>query len=219
MTTTEIFEPPQIKRLPKNKAGYRVPWFVSYVDGEPDFRIVRSHGIDTAHLQRLCWICGTSMSAYKTFVVGPMCVVNRVSSEPPMHHACAIYSVQACPFLTRSEHAPARDRHPRRRAHRRRDGRPQPCATAVWTTKKYTVEVVPASYRNGDAHPGGVLFNIGEPHKIEWKAEGRDATREEVMHSLETGLPLLLEAAERDGPRGVENLNLMVQEALCLVPA
>jgi hypothetical protein len=37
------------------------------------------------------------------------------------------------------------------------------------------------------------LFRIGEPTSVAWYAEGRPATRKEVLVSIDSGLPLLQE--------------------------
>lgn len=205
--------PQQIAKLPVNKAGYRVPWFAAQTGpGEWDFRVIRARGVELAHGSRLCWICGGPMSAFKTFVIGPMCVVNRVSSEPPMHRDCALYSVVACPFLTRP--------NMRRRTTGLDDSldapgymvERNPGAQAVWTTKKYTTKRA--------SHGGsGLLFEIGEPTDIRWVREGRTATREEIMESMESGYPILLEMAERDGPMAVRDMQAQWEVALELVPS
>lgn len=207
--------PARIARLPMNKQGYRVPWFVHQTGPQEwDFRVIRSRGLSLAHGRRLCWICGQSMSAFKSFLVGPMCVVNRISAEPPMHRDCALYSVEACPFMTRPT---MRRRTTGMDEHFAAAGvmiERNPGVVALWTTKKYTVEDVPDDL-GGEP---GALFNIGEPDSISWHAEGRLATRAEVLASIESGYPLLLEAAGKDGPRGLANLEVMREMAMLLVP-
>ena len=64
-----------------------------------------------------------------------------------------------------------------------------PGATAVWIETKQT--------RPFKA-PGGYLFKLGDPESVEWYANGRLATRAEVQHSIETGLPLLMEAVAKE---------------------
>ncbi len=46
---------------------------------------------------------------------------------------------------------------------------------------------------------------MGEPESVEWYAEGRAATRAEVMASIESGLPNL-EALARQEKGGIEAL-------------
>ena len=59
-----------------------------------------------------------------------------------------------------------------------------PGCTALVTTKYYSVFRAPGSAT-------GWLIDIGKFVRVEWFAEGRPATRAEVEHSIETGLPLL----------------------------
>ena len=92
--------PVRIARLPRHR-GYPVPWFVAVIDGVPDFRIVGTNKIALAHTRQLCWICGERIGSFLAFTVGPMCAVNRISSEPPSHRECAEFAAVACPFLAR----------------------------------------------------------------------------------------------------------------------
>lgn len=218
MPKPDLYEPPAIKRLPFNKAGYRVPWFVAVIDGEPDFRVVRPGGVSMAHVYRLCWICGGGLSARKSFVIGPMCVVNRVSAEPPMHRDCARYSVAACPFLTvphmrRRDTSDVADRVAPAGVMIERN----PGVAAIWTTKHYSV------FRAEQGHDG-YLFGVGEPESVEWFAEGRHASREEVMLALDSGFPALrdaclLEPTKVQQAKALEHLNQELNVALTLLPA
>ena len=81
--------PPQMARLPIAR-GYPVPWFVAWVDGRPEFRAVRPGQVEHALKHRLCWVCGTSLGRFKTFVIGPMCGINRTTAEPPCHPGHAL---------------------------------------------------------------------------------------------------------------------------------
>lgn len=65
---------------------------------------------------------------------------------------------------------------------------------------------------------GGLLFNIGEPIEIRWYREGRTATREEIVESLESGLPILREESEKE-EGGVEMLEQQYAAAMVLLPA
>jgi hypothetical protein len=196
--------------LPRDRHGRVVPWFVAFIDGQPDHRIIRPGGVHAAVLLSTCWLCGQQMSAYKAFVIGPMCAINRVSAEPPSHRDCAEYSARACPFLTRPN------------MRRRDSGMPEstvnpagvmiarnPGVTPVWTTKRHDVE----QYRDG------FLFRIGDPKHVEWLAEGRLATRWEIDQSIDSGLPILQAEAEAEGPRAVAALERMVARARTLLPA
>lgn len=201
--------PQRMEKLQRTKVGYIVPWFVQLVDGEPDFRIMDGQKLMDAIRFKKCWICGDSMGKFGTFVVGPMCAVNRTSSEPPSHYACAEFAAKACPFLTRPEMI------------RRETGLPEetgvagemikrnPGVTLLWTS----VDWYPWRADNG------VLFDIGSPQDTTWYAKGKYATRQEVTESIESGLPILMEMAEKEGPEAVKELDRRKAMAMALVPA
>lgn len=186
----ELQAPPyRIAKLPVFR-GFPVPWFVSWLEnGEPEFRAMDGRKLKQAIAEDLCWVCGEKLGQYKTFVVGPMCAVNRVSAEPPSHLECAHYSACNCPFLSkpqmvrRENDLPETVEDPPGIMIRRNPG-----VTLLWTTKSYQLEV--------DAR-GGVLFRISEPSGVAWYREGRPATRAEVEHSTMTGLPVLQELCQR----------------------
>src|SRR5262249_41454815 len=92
--------PHRIKALPVDRRGYPVPWFVPWEDGEPLFPVADPVKLAMAILHSKCSMCGQTLGAFKCFVIGPMCVVNRVSAEPPCHRDCAEFAVKTCPFMT-----------------------------------------------------------------------------------------------------------------------
>jgi hypothetical protein len=92
--------PPRMRALPISDKGYPVPAFVEWIDGKPDFRVMRADFRLKCVRNNLCWQCGERLSNRLAFVIGPMCAVNRVSSEPPSHRDCALFAASACPFLT-----------------------------------------------------------------------------------------------------------------------
>lgn len=186
--------PARIARLPRNKVGYPIPWFVAeQPDGTFDFRVADGNKQVLATRERLCWVCGQRLGAYVSFPIGPMCAVNRISGEPPTHRDCAEYSAKVCPFLAVPQM-------------RRRDRgdltwvpaagemiERNPGAVLVWTTRQFKPFRPPAGLGND-----GLLYQLGEPTSIEWFREGRAATRDEVIEAMDSGLPNLLEACERD---------------------
>jgi hypothetical protein len=200
--------PERIGRLPVDR-GYPVPWFVEWIDGKPEFRIADGRKLRDAVRFDLCWICGEHRGRNVSFVIGPMCAVNRVSAEPPAHRDCAIYSAQRCPFLAnpamrrRERHLPEDAAVPAGISIPRNPG-----VALVWSTRDY--RIVPAD--------GGVLFHLGDPLETLWFAHGRPATRDEVMGSIDTGLPILRDMAEQDGAAAVRQLDEQLRTALMLVP-
>lgn len=207
---SDVELPQRMRGLPVNKAGYVVPWFVAWVNGEPDFRVIRAGGISDALRFRQCWLCGHRLGKYATFVVGPMCAVNRVSAEPPSHKDCSEYAVKVCPFLTRPNMVRRENNLPE--GHAMPAGHMiarNPGATVVWTSSTWS------AFRAGD----GVLFDIGDPNNVAWYREGRKATRDEVLESMTSGLPLLAKMAGEEGPHAVAELDRQYQRALTYVPA
>jgi hypothetical protein len=178
--------PARVQQLPIAR-GYPVPWFVEWVDGVPDFRVMNRARWRRAIEERRCWICGGPLGVHLAFVLGPMCGINRTTTEPPCHAACAEWAARACPFLSRP-HAHRRDLPPEQ-VNANQPGLPllrNPGVTLIWYTRVYSLFP--------DGH-GNQLIEIGPADRVKWYAEGRPATREEVQHSIETGYPALLEVA------------------------
>lgn len=208
--------PPSIARLPRNKVGYPIPWFVATLDdGSRDFRIAGGEQAYLARTLKLCWICGGALGAYGAFTIGPMCAVNRVSAEPPAHRACAIYSAMVCPFLS----VPS--------MRRREAGKPDdlveaagvslrrnPGVALVWVSRRW-------QHFQPDRGAPGWLCDVGDPTETLWYCEGRAATRDEVLASIRSGLPLLEEVADGDARPAAARKYLaeQVEAALKLVPA
>lgn len=213
--------PQRMRSLPFDRRGFPVPWFVQWFDhgkpsgsglGEPDFRVVDTRNLGMAIKHKRCWLCGQSLGTFKCFVIGPMCAVNRINSEPPSHYDCAEFAMSACPFLSR----PTMRRNEKGIPAGTVDaagfplGR-NPGVMCLWTTK---------SYRPFSAEIGkpGILFELGEPTNVEWFTQGRLARSAEVQHALATGLPALREMAERDGPDGVAELARCIARVESLLP-
>jgi hypothetical protein len=200
--------PDKLRRLPIDERGFPVPKFVPWIDGKPEFR-----GMDGQHLaicikMKRCWMCGQPLGVHMTFVIGPMCAVNRNTSEPPCHHSCAEYAAKACPFLTQ----------PRMRRNEKNlpEGdvagiaiKRNPGVAVLWTTRSYKV------VKEGK----GVLFRIGDPEEVEYYTEGRQSTRAEITASIQSGMPTLWNYAREDGVTALIELQKMYDEAMKLVPA
>ena len=71
---------------------------------------------------------------------------------------------------------------------------------------------------HGDGQ-GGLLFDIGDPKEALWFARGREATRDEVLASINSGLPILRGMAGEEGEDAVAELERMHARALEYVPA
>lgn len=218
--------PDRLRRLPVDARGYPVPVFVQWYQlrpgadpeagepgvGYPDFRVTDSRVLERCLHLKECWICGTPLGRYHTFVAGAMCAVNRTSAEPPQHHDCATWSARACPFLSRP--------HAKRRpvADDRGTSKPagimlerNPGVTVVWTSRRDKPFKVP------ERHGGGILWHMGPPEHVEWWARGRSATRAEVMESIDTGIPALAEIAAKQAG-GLEALERQLHAAYVLLP-
>jgi hypothetical protein len=154
--------------------------------------------------EKLCWVCGQRLGAHLAFTVGPMCLVTHTTSEPPAHFVCATWSARNCPFLSRPQMV------------RRENDLPQeaidppgcgiarnPGATAVYTVRDYKI------FDDGNGRP--LIEMASEWESCDWYREGRKATVEEVMESTRTGLPFLLEMAEKQGLEAVAELEKQVR--------
>lgn len=218
--------PDSVRRLRVDQRGYPIPFFVDYLpDGTPEFRAADVRKLIRCIRESLCWVCGEKLHRSRlgfkstiAFAIGPMCAVNRISAEPPSHPDCAEWSARNCPFLARP--------HMKRRedalinSTTLEDGRGHaihrnPGVTLVWYTDGFSIEQTPK----------GPLFKVKPlTSPATWWAEGRRATRAEIMHSIDTGLPLLLEAAEKEETverrsLAIIEINKALDRALKLVPA
>lgn len=213
--------PERLARRPRDHRGFVVPFFVAWLDeqgrpvaepnGTPDFRVVEPRRMALCVNKKLCWLCGEPMGVHMGFVLGPMCTINKVISEPPSHVTCAEYAMKACPFLSR----------PRMRRNEvdmpanyvEAAGLPaerNPGTMALWITRSYR----PFQVGKGNA---GVLFEVGPFERVSWWREGRHATRAEVSVALADGYALLKGTAEKE-PGGLEALDKMMPAALRTVP-
>jgi hypothetical protein len=202
--------PERMRSLPISDEGYPVPYFVPWINGKPEFRGMDGEKMGICVRLKRCWLCGKPLGVHMTFPIGPMCIVNRNISEPPSHHSCCLYGVRACPFLTQPRMK--RNEKDKPEGHIAGIGLTRnPGVSCLWTTRSYKVHRAPN---------GGPLFRIGDPETIEYFAEGRTATREEIMASMESGLPLLMKEAVREGADAVAALTGMYAKAVReLVPA
>jgi hypothetical protein len=211
--------PRRMRHLPIADNGYVVPWFVTRADdGSYDFRAADMRKFQRAIKQKLCWLCGQSLGRNLAFTIGPMCVVNRVTSEPPSHLDCAEYAVKVCPFLSQ----PRMRRNAKGVAERLDSGEMiqpagehldrNPGAVAIYVTSTYS----PFPVGKGK---GGFLIHLGEPKHIAFYREGRPATRAEVLESIDSGMPILRKMAIEEGEAANKALDLKYRQAMPLLPA
>ena len=203
--------PNRMARRPVNARGFPVPWFVAKINGEWDFRVIAPGAVVGRYLPRsgACWLCGEPLGRYLAFVIGPMCAINRISSEPPSHRECAVYAVKACPFLSkpnmrRNEKEVPAGQNP---AGIHLDHNPG--VSLIWICRSY--------------HPmkivGGTLFEIGPPSETHFYREGRPAKRAEILDAIDKGLPYLREVASiRELARNRTN-DQHIERAMKLLPA
>ena len=202
--------PAAIKALPRDERGYPVPWFVAWIDGKPEFRVADGEKWAMAVKQKLCWVCGQDIAGSHVFTIGPMCAVNRTTAEPPTHRECAIFSVKACPFLSMPK------------AKRREANMPDAACDAAGFAIKRNPGVTCLWYCHGyelfSDGRGGALFRLPNPSKVEWWTEGRNATRDEIMESINSGLPILERMAESESESSVRQLQTCVADAMKFIP-
>lgn len=213
--------PDRIARLPRDHRGFPVPWFVQWFKdgepsdfgaGQPDFRVIDTRKLAKALKQPHCWVCGEQMGVHRVFLIGPMCAINRVISEPPSHRECAEFAARACPFLANPRMRRNEKDLPEGKEAAGFGLKRNPQAICLWETR---------DYRPFRAHAGneGVLFKLGTPTRVDWYSHGRPATRAEVMESIDSGFPTLQELAVADGPDAVVALGAYRERALLLLPA
>jgi ferredoxin len=205
--------PLRIAALPCDRRGYPVPRFVHWLDGVPDFRVLDPTFMAAAVRQRLCWICGQPLGRKMVFSIGPMCIVNGISAEPPSHRECAEYAARVCPFLA----IPLTHRTESKRPHVKGPGimlTHNPGVTALWVTRSY--KPFRPSIGNGRAP----LFQMGEPIDMTWYREGAPATHDQVIAAMRLGIPALIAAAKADrDPRGaMMDLRIAVRAAAKWTP-
>lgn len=208
--------PRRMQKLHIEERGYPTPWFVQWIEGKPDFRVMDAAKRVRAVNEKLCWLCGEPLGVNLAFLIGPMCAINLVSAEPPSHRDCAEFAVKACPFLAMPKMV------------RRESGLPEnysdqvggvmikrnPGVILLWITKGYRVV----------KDDEGFVLRLGAPTEVAWYREGRFATRAEVLESIESGLPALQGPIEAETDLtlreyGLQWLALAKARALELLPA
>jgi hypothetical protein len=209
----DIARPAGVYQLPIDERGFPVPWFVDWPDGKPDHRVIDGRKFYAAVKQQRCWVCGVRLGRVKASVIGPMCAVNRITSEPPCHPQCARYAVVACPFLSK----PRARRNEKELPEGRREAAGialdrNPGIGVVWESLHASKPFSPMAGQQG------TLFELGAPHRVTWWREGRPASCDEVRESIFAGLPALLQVAHQEGPEAVAALAEATVKAMKLLP-
>lgn len=194
--------PAKMQSLLEDARGFPVPWFVKWEAGKPVFEAADSDKWVRAVRGKLCWLCGQPLGAYCAFVIGPMCAVNRVSSEPASHRECAEFALKACPFLTRPAAKRTSHKLPEHLRHKPAGFMVErnPGVALLWVTKIWK------TFRA----EGGYLISVGPPAHLAFYREARPATKAEVMESVSAGLPILQEVAEKNGEIAMRELGRQV---------
>jgi hypothetical protein len=213
-----VFVPARLRKLPRDHRDFLVPFFVAWLDdtgrlmrpgvGTPDFRVVDTNKMAECLNWNRCWLCGDTLGRFKTFVLGPMCCINRLTTEPPSHLECAEYAVRVCPFLTRPRM--------RRNEHDMPDYKVAPAGVmdpgnpgtmALWTCHGFKLE------KAERGNPGRLIV-VGEAASVTWWHEGRMASPVEAADALRAGMAKLAKvAADQDGPGAVETVMEMTRQA------
>jgi len=212
--------PDRIARLRRDKRGFPIPWFVQWMKegqaaregeegAEPDFRVIDTERMQRCFSQNRCWCCGDILGRHRVFVIGPMCVINRVTMEPPNHRDCAEFAAKACPFLIR----------PRMRRNDKDLPRHAPMPGIAIDRNPGCMALYETSRYRRFHTPTGALIRLDPPDQIDWWAEGKTATRAQVLESIESGYPLLMGIARHEGDASVKELVRQREIAMTLVPA
>ena len=195
--------PDSMAALPHDSRGFPVPKFVAWIDGEPDFRVIKSGWIGKCIRENLCWLCGCKMGQRKWFVIGPMCAITRVTSEPPCHRLCAEFAVKNCPFLTKPL---------AKRNERGMEGMVPPAGKPIFRNPGVSCVWESERYRLFDDGEGRQLIDVGDPRGATFWREGRKASQEEVLESVRTGMRYLQAEATEKGPMAMVELVRMVED-------
>jgi hypothetical protein len=202
--------PPKIATLPRDHRGFPVPWFVAWRDGAPYFPALDTPKWSRAIKHRLCWICGQPLGRVAVFPIGPMCIVNRITSEPGSHRDCAEYAVKVCPFLITPgmRRVPVERHGPLAVAPPGIHSTGNPGAVALWATREWSILQT----------FNGPLIELGEPALVTWWARGELASPEDAAAAFTQGAARLISVAEIEGEKAVVACVLQVIAARKLLP-
>lgn len=199
----------RLKKLPVDERGYPVPFFVAWPDGKPEFRMADPVKWKLCYRDRLCWVCGERLGRFMAFTIGPMCLINRTTADPPAHVECAEWSVKGCPFLSKPQMVRREDEFTEANG-------VEPAGLMIKRNPGVTAIYITRSYKLFPDGTGRALIKIGDPITVTWWKEGRTATRAEVDSAIETGLPFLKEQCRDQDD--LTALDKYTKESLHLLP-
>lgn len=182
---------------PIDHRGFYVPWFVTGKDdrGLWDFTRVDPRRVREGYERQVCFVSGEPLGRYRSFVIGPMCCINRITAEPPVKREVAEWSVRVCPWIS----------NPAARRPEKADGelltapgimiKDNPGICAIWTVER-------ANYRMGRDR----LIRLGDPTHLEFYTQKRKATQEEIRKAMVQGAAKLMAIAEPEGEEAIQLL-------------
>lgn len=204
--------PHRIYNLPVHQE-FKVPtpWFAAETSpGKWDLRVVDPKKIFAAIGGNRCWVCGKPIDNCEyTFTIGPMCAINKVTTEPPAHYECAEWSTRACPALNHTQSQRRKKSLPNHKqpAGIGFEGLPQ--VSVLWQTTYYDVENL----------SDGIILKIGEPTApLIWRQGGKNVSRDVAAEALQAGFQQLFPLAQAEGKEAVDFLSQSMIEAINLLP-
>jgi hypothetical protein len=205
--------PARMRNRPIDHRGFPVPWFVSnkLPDGRWDFVHVDPKRLETAYRRGLCTLSGEPLGKFVSFVVGPMCIINRVAAEPPCIPELGKWAATVCPFLSQPlAKRPAHDPQAEKQAEKNVPGLmvpDNPGGCVVWTVRKSDFE------RGRDR-----LYRFGDPVEVTFWTKGRMATPTEALGLFEARAAKLAEFASAEGPHAMREFGRMKATAAKYLP-
>jgi len=94
--------PQRMRYLPRDRRGLPIPFIVFRdTDGDPHFTISDAERRALVLKHDRCGICNHRLSRGRWFVGGPRSAFHERGAflDPPMHHDCAEFALQVCPYL------------------------------------------------------------------------------------------------------------------------
>ena len=100
--------PLRMRYLRRDARGYPVPVIVMWDrHGVPHFPVSDAAKVQQVIRKKACAICGKPLDGRGWFVGGPRCFLHPQGAflDPPVHHDCATYAMQVCPYIAAPSYA------------------------------------------------------------------------------------------------------------------